>query len=68
MYHHGPSVRPRVSLARLVLKRFLLLAALLDRAAVAPGLPPGAPLLFRRDAKLKASVQARCRRAWGSLG
>ena len=48
---------PQVALSRLVLKRFLLLAALLDRAAQLPALPGGAPLLFRVGAKLKASTQ-----------
>jgi hypothetical protein len=56
---HATTCRPngQVALAKLVLKRVLLLAALLDRALAAPSRPPGAPLLFRRDSKLKASSQ-----------
>ncbi|KAL4423889.1 hypothetical protein ABPG75_001190 [Micractinium tetrahymenae] len=46
-----------VALARLVLKRFLLLAALLDRAVALPSLPGAAPLLFRVDSKIKGSAQ-----------
>lgn len=59
--HPGSGKAYWVALARLVLKRFLLLAALLDRAAQLPTLPPAAPLLFRRESKLKTSVQVRWR-------
>ena len=45
----------QVGLARLVLKRLLLLVALLDRAATAAGLPAGAPLLFRTSAAASSS-------------
>lgn len=55
--HPGTGKAYWAALARLVLKRFLLLAALLDRVAALPTLPPGAPLLFRRDSKLKSSAQ-----------
>jgi len=55
--HPGSGKAYWAALARLVLKRFLLLAALLDRAAQLPALPSAAPLLFRRDSKLKTSVQ-----------
>ena len=56
----------QVALSKLVLKRFLLLVALLDRAAQLPGgaLPGGAPLLFRVDAKLKASAQVGWQPGW----
>jgi len=47
----------QAALAKLVVKRFLLLAALLDRAVALPALPSSAPLLFRADSKLKASSQ-----------
>jgi hypothetical protein len=50
----------QASLAKLVLKRFLLLTALLDKALSAASLPSGAPLLFRKDSQLKASAQVRC--------
>lgn len=40
-----------------MLKRVLLLAALLDRAAGDPGaLPRGTPLLFRTDSRIKGSA------------
>lgn len=55
--HPGSGKAYWAALARLVLKRFLLLAALLDRVAQLPTLPSAAPLLFRRDSKLKTSVQ-----------
>lgn len=47
----------QVALAKLVVKRFLPLVALLDRAAQAPNLPVNAPLLFKKGSKLKASGQ-----------
>lgn len=47
----------QAALAQLVVKRFLLLAALLDRAVALPNLPGGAPLLFRAESKVKASAQ-----------
>eukprot|EP00887_Chlorella_sp_A99_P006848 scaffold2.g6848.t1 len=43
-------------LGRLVLKRFLLLVALLDRVASLPALPTGTPLLFRPNSRLKSSA------------
>ena len=48
----------QVELGHLVLKRFLLLALLLDRA-VTGGMPcpKGTPLLFRRGQPIKSSVQ-----------
>ena len=56
---HPPSSKAHwTALARLLVKRFLLLAALLDRVAALPSLPAGAPLLFRPDARLKSSAQA----------
>ena len=58
----------QVALSKLVLKRFLLLVALLDRAAQLPALPGGAPLLFRVDAKLKASAQVGWQPAGGLAG
>lgn len=42
-------------LANDTLKRFLLLVAILDRAATSPDLPDGMPLLFRINTKIKAS-------------
>ena len=48
----------QVELGQLVLKRFLLLAALLDRAVSGPNpCPKGAPLLFRRGQPTKSSAQ-----------
>ncbi|KAK9905711.1 hypothetical protein WJX75_004975 [Coccomyxa subellipsoidea] len=48
-----------VELGQLVLKRFLLLALLLDRAVAGPKpCPKGAPLLFRRGQPTKSSAQA----------
>ena len=49
-----------MELARLVLKRFLLLALLLDRAVSGQpgGCPDGTPLLFRRGQPLKSSAEA----------
>lgn len=49
----------QAALARLVLKRYLLLATLLDRAVALSTLPSGAPLLFRVGSKVKASTQVR---------
>lgn len=41
-----------------MLKRVLLLAALLDRAVADPvALPRGTPLLFRTDARVKGSAE-----------
>ena len=45
----------QVELGRLVLKRFLLLVLLLDKAA--QGAPERAPLLFRRGQPLKSSAE-----------
>ena len=45
-------------LGRLVLKRLLLLALLLDVAAEHPARPAGTPLLFRRGQPLKSSAAA----------
>ena len=45
----------QVELGRLVLKRFLLLVLLLDKAALAS--PKEAPLLFRRGQPLKSSAE-----------
>lgn len=42
-------------LGRLVLKRFLLFALLLDRAVARADLPAGTPLLFRKQATIKTS-------------
>lgn len=39
----------------MVVKRFLLLSLLLDRAVDSGSLPAGVPLLFRRDSKIKSS-------------
>lgn len=54
----------QVELGRLVLKRFLLLALLLDRTVTgsAPCLK-GTPLLFRRGQPIKSSVQVGALRA-----
>ena len=41
----------------MVLKRFLLLVLLLDRAAVSDKLPASAPLLFKEDGLCKTSNQ-----------
>ena len=49
----------QVELGQLVLKRFLLLVLLLDKAAAAGDLPPGVPLLFRLDAPIKSSSEVR---------
>jgi hypothetical protein len=48
-----------VELGRLVLKRFLLLVLLLDKAALSG--PKEAPLLFRRGQALKSSAEVCCR-------
>jgi len=40
-----------------VLKRFLLLVLLLDRAALSDKVPASAPLLFKRDGLCKKSSQ-----------
>jgi hypothetical protein len=55
------AVPEQVELGHLVLKRFLLLALLLDRAVSGqPGsCPAGTPLLFRRGQPLKSSAEAR---------
>ncbi|KAK9814207.1 hypothetical protein WJX72_002306 [[Myrmecia] bisecta] len=45
-----------VELGRVVLKRFLLLVLLLDRAVLGPRLPPAVPLLFQRKALIKSSA------------
>lgn len=45
----------QAELGRLVLKRFLLFALLLDRVVVQAGLPAGMPLLFRKQASIKTS-------------
>ena len=45
----------QVELGRLVLKRFLLLVLLLDKAVL--GAPERAPLLFRRGQPLKSSAE-----------
>ena len=45
----------QVELGRLVLKRFLLLVLLLDKAAL--GSPKEAPMLFRRGQPLKSSAE-----------
>ncbi len=45
-------------LGRLVLKRLLLLALLLDTAAEHPARPASAPLLFRRAQPLKSTAAA----------
>ena len=42
-------------MGQLVVKRFFLLSLLLDRAIDSNSLPPGVPLLFRRDSKFKSS-------------
>ena len=47
----------QVELGQLVLKRFLLLVLLLDKAKAAG--PEQAPLLFRRGQPLKSSAEVR---------
>ena len=47
----------QVDLGRLVLKRFLLLVLLLDRAALSGQFPTSAPLLLRADGLCKRSEQ-----------
>ena len=47
----------QVELGQTVLKRFLLMALLLDRAAVSTKLPAAAPLLYREDGLCKRSNQ-----------
>ena len=61
--HHAAACL-QAALAKLVLKRFLLLVALLDRAVAQPSLPSGVPLLFRPDSKLKSSAQVLAGGAW----
>lgn len=46
-----------MDLGRLVLKRFLLLVLLLDRAALSQRFPTSAPLLLRTDGVCKRSDQ-----------
>ncbi|DBB17480.1 TPA: hypothetical protein ACH3X3_014500 [Trebouxia sp. C0006] len=46
-----------VDLGQVVLKRFLLLVLLLDRAALSDKVPGSAPLLFKRDGLCKKSSQ-----------
>lgn len=47
-----------MELGQLVLKRFLLLALLLDRAVTGrKGYPPNTPLLFRRGQPTKSSAE-----------
>ena len=47
----------QVELGQMVLKRFLLLVMLLDRAMLTTSLPSEVPLLFRRGASIKSSEQ-----------
>lgn len=47
----------QVELGQTVLKRFLLMVLLLDRAAVSTKLPAAAPLLYREDGLCKRSNQ-----------
>ena len=49
----------QVELGQMVLKRFLLLAMLLDRAMLSRNLSPKVPLLFRRGASVKSSEQVK---------
>ena len=51
------SANLQVDLGQVVLKRFLLLVLLLDRAAMADKLPSSAPLLFKKDGLCKKSSQ-----------
>jgi hypothetical protein len=52
------SVHPtQVELGKLVLKRFLLLVLLLDRAMLSGTLPAGTPLLFRLNSPAKTSSE-----------
>lgn len=54
-----------MELGQLVLKRFLLLVLLLEKAVGGAGMPAGLPLLFRLDAPVKSSAQVgrgECRR------
>lgn len=44
-------------LGRMILKRFLLLALLLDHTISQSPLPRGTPLLFKVDAKIKSSAE-----------
>lgn len=46
-----------MELGQTVLKRFLLMVLLLDRAAVSTKLPVAAPLLYREDGLCKKSSQ-----------
>jgi hypothetical protein len=51
-------VGKQAELGQLVLKRFLLLVLLLDRAVTGPkGYPPKSPLLFRRGQPTKSSAE-----------
>lgn len=47
----------QAELSDLVLKRFLLLAMLLDKVMLTGGLPPEVPLLFCKDATVKSSEE-----------
>lgn len=47
----------QVELGQLVLKRFLLLVLLLEKAATAGDLPPGVPLLFKLNSPIKSSAE-----------
>jgi hypothetical protein len=49
----------QADLNKLVMKRFLLLVLLLDKAAQLPTLPASAPLLFQTTSKIKTSSQVR---------
>lgn len=53
------SLDMQVELGRLVLKRFLLLVLLLDRAAMSDKIPHSAPLLLRPDGVCKKSEQVK---------
>ena len=50
----------QVQQGRSLVKRFLLLVLLLDRAAVHGSLHPHAPLLFLPEASSKSSAQVSC--------
>jgi len=47
----------QVELGQLVLKRFLLLVLLLEKAATSGDLPPGVPLLFKLNSSIKSSTE-----------
>jgi hypothetical protein len=54
----GSTAGCQVELGQLVLKRFLLLVLLLDRAVAGPkGYPAKTPLLFRRGQPIKSSAE-----------